>query len=104
MAAEIPASNMHADAPSLARLVHPLANNGRDVNGEIVLDPKVVDSALEERICGDDLVLPYKLSWSAGLMQNTNRHFGPQETAYGHAGFGGSCTIIDPDNNLTRPM
>lgn len=101
MAAEIPASNMHADAPSLAMLVHPIANKGRDINGETVLDPKVINDALKERIRGDDLVLPFNLSWSSGLMRNTNRHFGPQEAAFGHAGFGGSCIVVDPENNLT---
>ncbi|MEO1242965.1 MAG: serine hydrolase domain-containing protein [Pseudomonadota bacterium] len=101
MAAEIPASNMHADARSLAMMVHPLANNGRAVSGGQSLDPSVIEAALAERIRGDDMVLPFHLSWSAGLMGNINRHFGPSEKAFGHAGFGGSCVIVDPDNNLT---
>jgi CubicO group peptidase (beta-lactamase class C family) len=101
MAAEIPASNMHADARSLAKIVHPLANQGRDVSGEQVLNTDAIDAALAERSRGDDLVLPFHLSWSAGLMRNINRHFGPNENAFGHAGFGGSCVVIDPENNLT---
>jgi len=101
MAAEIPASNMHADAQSLAKIVHPLANRGRDVSGEDVLTAAAIDAALEERIRGEDLVLPFELSWSAGLMRNINRSFGPNERAYGHAGSGGSCVLIDPENNLT---
>lgn len=101
MAAEIPASNMHADARSLAMMVHPFANNGRAVSGDQRLSQPVIEAALVERIRGDDLVLPFHLSWSAGLMRNINRHFGPNEKAFGHAGFGGSCVIVDPDNNLT---
>ncbi len=100
MAAEIPASNMHADAPSLARIVHPFVNGGK-WEGDPFVDPDVIDQALKERIRGDDLVLPFHLSWSAGLMRNINRHFGPNESAYGHAGFGGSCVVVDPRNNLT---
>lgn len=101
MAAELPASNMHADALSLAKIVHPLASEGRDVSGAIALGGGAIESALQERRRGDDLVLPFHLSWSAGLMRNINRHFGPNDSAYGHAGFGGSCVVIDPQNNLT---
>lgn len=101
MAAEIPASNMHADARSLAIMVHPLANNGRAVSGDQHISPPVIKAALAERIRGDDMVLPFHLSWSAGLMRNINRHFGPNEMAFGHAGFGGSCVVVDPDKNLT---
>lgn len=100
MAAELPASNMHADARSLARFIHPFANGGK-WNGDPIIDQSAIDAALAERIRGDDLVLPFHLSWSAGLMRNINRHFGPNEEAFGHAGFGGSCVIVDPQNNLT---
>lgn len=101
MAAELPASNMHADAASLAKVTHPMANKGADISGETVLSQEAIDAALKERIRGDDLVLPFHLSWAAGLMRNINRHFGPNENAYGHAGFGGSCVVVDPENNLT---
>ncbi len=101
MAAEIPASNMHANASSLARLLSPLANDGVWPGDDRFIDPGVVKGALAERIRGDDLVLPFHLSWSAGLMGNINRHFGPNEKAFGHAGFGGSCVVIDPQNRLT---
>ncbi len=100
MAAEIPASNMHADARSLARIVHPFANGGQ-LDGAQYLTSQAIEGALAERICGDDLVLPFHLSWTAGLMRNINRHFGPNEAAYGHAGFGGSCVLIDPQNRMT---
>lgn len=100
MAAELPASNMHADARSLAAFLHPFVNGGvRD--GAHFVTQAAIDAALKERRRGDDLVLPFPLSWSAGLMRNTNRHFGPNEAAFGHAGFGGSCVVIDPENRLT---
>lgn len=101
MAAELPASNMHADARSLARMDHPFANKGNGTDGDPCLSEDAIDAALAERSRGDDLVLPFHLSWSAGLMRNINRHFGPNENAFGHAGFGGSCVVIDPENNLT---
>ena len=101
MRAEIPASNVHADARSLARLMSPFVNGGNWADGGPFIEPRVVDQALAERIRGDDLVLPFHLSWSAGLMRNINRHFGPNENAFGHAGFGGSCVVIDPENRMT---
>ncbi|HPE30156.1 MAG TPA: serine hydrolase domain-containing protein, partial [Parvularculaceae bacterium] len=101
MAAEIPASNMHANARALAGIVQPLANRGRTIGGETILSAAAIDGALAERIRGDDLVLPFHLAWCAGLMRNINKHFGPSETAYGHAGFGGSCVVVDPAHRLT---
>ena len=96
MAAEIPASNMHATARALAEIVHPLANDGVNARGERAIDAGALTAALTPRITGEDLVLPFHLTWTAGLMVNTNGHFGPRETAFGHAGFGGSCVMIDP--------
>ena len=101
MAAEIPASNMHANALSLARLLSPLANNGVGPDGNQLIEPSALENAFRGRIRGDDLVLPFDLSWAAGLMRNINHHFGPNEKALGHAGFGGSCIVIDPENRLT---
>ena len=100
MAAEFPASNMHADARSLAMIMHPFVNGGM-WGGDPLLTEDAIEGALAERIVGDDLVLPFHLSWSAGLMKNINGHFGPNESAYGHAGFGGSCVVVDPQNRLT---
>lgn len=101
MAAEIPASNIHADARSLAAIVYPLASGGVDIAGDRYVATDVVAEALRERLRGDDLVLPFELSWAAGLMRNINGHFGPSASALGHAGFGGSCVIIDPEKKLS---
>jgi len=95
-AAEIPASNMHATAAALAAIAHPLANGGAGDDGERAVDAATITAALETRISGEDLVLPFHLTWSAGLMVNTNGHFGPSASAFGHAGFGGSAVMIDP--------
>ncbi len=101
MAAEIPASNMHATARALADIIHPLANGGVDTRGARTIDSKVVADALKMRISGDDLVLPFHLVWSAGLMINTNGHFGPSLSAFGHPGFGGAAAMIDPAKKVS---
>jgi CubicO group peptidase (beta-lactamase class C family) len=101
MAAEIPASNMHATARGLAALVHPLANAGVDIDGRQAIAPEALAAALRVRIEGEDLVLPFTIAWSAGLMANTNGFFGPSRAAFGHAGFGGSAVVIDPSRRLS---
>lgn len=100
MAAQLPASNMHADARALAEIVQPFANDGQ-FRGRRLLSADAVAGALKERIRGDDLVLPFHLSWSAGVMRNINGHFGPSPSAYGHAGFGGSAVMFDPPHRLS---
>lgn len=101
LAAEIPASNMHATARGLAEIIHPLANRGVDAGGRRVIAEEALRSALHTRIEGEDLVLPFNVAWSAGLMANTNGHFGPNADAFGHAGFGGSCAMVDPSARVS---
>lgn len=101
MAAELPASNMHASAAALARFMVPFANGGAAGEDGVAIDPDVVADALRLRISGPDLVLPFDLTWAAGLMANCDGCFGPSPTAVGHAGFGGSCVIVDPARRLT---
>jgi CubicO group peptidase (beta-lactamase class C family) len=101
MAAEIPASNIHATAKGLADIVHPLANGGRDTDGRIAINEDALREALRTRIEGDDLVLPFHLRWTAGLMANTNGFFGPSLSAFGSAGFGGSAVMIDPARRMS---
>jgi len=101
LAAEIPASNMHATAAALAATVHPLANGGVGVDGVRRINESTLRASLKIRISGEDLVLPFRLSWTAGLMANTNGHFGPSASAFGHAGFGGSAVMVDPVKKIS---
>ncbi len=101
LAAEIPASNMHGTARALAEIMQPFANKGVDAHGAQIIDPAVVEAALKPRISGDDLVLPFHLTWAAGLMVNTNGHFGPSPSALGQPGFGGSAVMVDPARRLS---
>lgn len=95
MAAELPASNMHGTARALAEIAHPFAHGGR-FRGREVIRPSALKAALAERSHGPDLVLPFELSWAAGIMRNSNGHFGPSSGAFGQAGFGGSSVSVDP--------
>jgi len=98
--AEIPSANGHATAPALARLMGALATDG-DTGGVHILSPQTRDKATRERICGQDLVLPFLMSWGAGFMRNEpNEMFGPGPQSFGHTGWGGSCAFADPQRRV----
>jgi len=100
MAAEIPASNVHATTSGLARMMSVLATGGR-FEGEAMLSKRTIAEATKERISGPDRVLPFDLSWAAGLMRNTNGFYGPNRGTAGHSGFGGSCAFADPETGVS---
>jgi CubicO group peptidase (beta-lactamase class C family) len=98
--AEIPSANGHATAESLAKLMGALANDGWLDGGEI-LSPALIGEMARERIRGQDLVLPFNMSWGAGVMRNeTEKPWGPAMQSFGHSGWGGSCAFADPPTRL----
>lgn len=101
MAAEIPASNMHGNAAALASIMHPVANSGHTLSGEETISTKVLSDLYKEQCFGKDLVLPFTLSWAAGMMRNVNGHFGPNKKALGQSGFGGSVVVMDPEHHIS---
>ncbi len=98
---EIPSANGHATAGALARLMGALARDGT-LDGQAILSPAMVREASRERIEGDDLVLPYHMSWGAGFMRNDGLWiYGNGDTAFGHSGWGGSCAFADPERRVS---
>lgn len=97
---EIPSANLHGTALGLARMMGVVANGGM-LEGRAVLSAGVLAQLTRERIHGPDKVLPYDISWAAGLMRNDGLNvFGPDE-AFGHYGWGGSMTMADPSRRLS---
>ena len=93
---EMPSANLHGTALDLARIMGVPANGGK-LDGRSILSPGVLAEMLRERIHGADKVVPFEVSWAAGLMRNEGLHiFGPNPTAVGHCGWGGSCAFADP--------
>lgn len=98
--AEFPGANGHATALALARLMAALADDGW-LDGDVILAPAVIAEATAERIQGQDLVLPFCMSWAAGFMRNAAlRVWGPGDQTFGHSGWGGSCAFADPERRL----
>lgn len=76
--------------------------NGGVLNGQKLLSLGTLGQLTRERVYGQDRVLPFKLSWAAGLLRNTGiRIYGPNERALGHSGWGGSCAMADPEKRLS---
>jgi CubicO group peptidase (beta-lactamase class C family) len=97
---ELPSANGHATAEALARLMGALADGGRRAGREI-LTPATIAEMARERIRGQDLVLPFVMSWGAGVMRNvTEKPWGPAMQSFGHSGWGGSCAVADPQTRL----
>lgn len=98
--AEIPSANGHATAPALARIMSVPACGG-ELDGASLLLPTTIEAAAQERINGEDLVLPNWMSWGAGFMRNEGRWmYGPGGRTFGHSGWGGSCAFADPERRI----
>ena len=96
----LPSATGQATALALARLMGALANDGW-LDGEDILSPALIAEAARSRIRGQDLVLPFEMSWGAGFMRNEAVHpWGPSDAAFGHSGWGGSCAFADPERKL----
>jgi len=99
--AQIPSANGHATAPALARLMAILACDGV-INGRSFLPSGLAEEAARERITGQDLVLPYEVSWGAGFIRNLGLGiYGPGALSFGHSGWGGSCAFADPERGIS---
>ena len=97
---EIPSANLHGTALGLAKLLGVVANEGR-LDSRSILSGQTLEQLTRERIHGQDKVLPYVISWAAGLMRNDGLNvFGPNE-AWGHYGWGGSMAMADPSQRLS---
>lgn len=97
--AEMAGSNCHATAKGLATLMQ-IA-----VSGYCRETPVLSEDCLAEfrkpRISGHDLVLPFELTFAAGVMHNApNMFYGTTPSTVGHSGWGGSCVFADPVTGL----
>jgi CubicO group peptidase (beta-lactamase class C family) len=98
--AEIPAGNGHGDARSLARLYGALACGGA-LDGVHVLSPASILRARSEQAFGRDEVLGFPMRFGLGFMlRHDLMPLGPNASAFGHAGAGGSIAYADPEARI----
>lgn len=100
-AIELPGSNGVGTAEALARAMAVVACGGTVGRAEI-LSAEGVAELVRPRVSGPDKVLPFDLTWAAGLMRNTGQ-FGAQAgpNTVGHFGWGGSMAMADPERRLS---
>jgi CubicO group peptidase (beta-lactamase class C family) len=95
--AQMPSSNGHSDARSLARMYAACIG---DVDGVRLLSDEAVARATEVQSSGKDCVIGQPLTFGLGfaLPPTLGPSAGP--TAFGHSGAGGSIAFCDPDRGV----
>ena len=98
---EVLSANTYATAESLARLASVWACDGL-VGEHRLLSPGMVEKMCSPRTWGRDLVLPFDLSWGAGILRNDPVGvYGPSQQTVGHSGWGGACLFADPESGVS---
>jgi CubicO group peptidase (beta-lactamase class C family) len=96
-AAELPSSNGHGDARSLARMYAACIG---EVDGVRLLSDETVASATEVLSSGTDCVIGQVLTIGLGFMLPPTLPADAGPRAFGHLGAGGSAAFADPDRGL----
>jgi CubicO group peptidase (beta-lactamase class C family) len=95
-AAEMPSTNTHASARGVARVYQVLAAGGA-VDGVRIVDEAALAESTTEQVSGQDLVLGRPSRFGLGFqLTQPERPLGPDPTAFGHFGAGGSLGFCDP--------
>lgn len=97
--AEIPSANGHGTAVAVARLYEAFADHGR-MGGEQVFSSETIDALTQARFDGEDLVLPFAVTWAAGIEIDRRGDYGPNPHAFAHSGMGGAAAYADPDRGF----
>ncbi|MGH0035524.1 MAG: serine hydrolase domain-containing protein [Myxococcota bacterium] len=99
--AELPSSNAHGNARSIALAMAPLANQGR-AGGRALLSPSTLERAFEVQADGVDRITghPFRLGMGFGL-NGPGTPLGVNERTLWWAGWGGSMCVVDVENHLT---
>jgi CubicO group peptidase (beta-lactamase class C family) len=95
--AQLPSSNGHADARSLARLYAACVT---PVDGVRLLDDRALDRATEVLSSGKDVVLGQPLTFGLGFSLPPTLPPAAGPRSFGHAGAGGSLGYADRDSGL----
>ena len=98
-AAELPAMNLHATARGIAAVFGALANGGA-LDGVTLMKPTSIARLSEVQSRRKDQLLGFDVHWANGVARNTTGVFGPNASAFGHTGWGGSFGYADPDNGV----
>ncbi len=99
MAAGNGAAGGSANARGIARVYGALARGG-ELDGVRILSSESIDRMIAQRRASKDKVLGVWVRWAAGFILSANGLYGPNDTSFGHSGWGGSFGFADPENKL----
>ncbi len=100
-AADNASANGFATAESLARLYGALATDGT-LDSVALLSERVLEHAITPQTAqAADLVMGMDCQWSCGFLVNTLGIYGPNPSAFGHSGWGGSFAFADRDRGIS---
>ena len=96
--AEIPSANGQGCASAIAKLYSLVVTDDHSLK---IINDKSIETMTAERITNRDLVLDVVTRWGSGFIINMHKViYGPEETSFGHSGWGGSCGFGDPINRI----
>ncbi|MDO8290142.1 MAG: serine hydrolase domain-containing protein [Parvibaculum sp.] len=99
--AEIPSTNGHGTARSVARLYAALARGGT-LEGIEIIGTRMLTEAITEQSAGMDMILERDTRFGLGFqLPRPERPLGPNAGAFGHFGAGGSLGFCDPDTGIS---
>jgi CubicO group peptidase (beta-lactamase class C family) len=99
--AEFPSSNAHGNARSVALAMAPFANGGL-ARGITFLSPATIERAFEQQADGIDRTTGHHFRLGMGFGLNSPKTpLGTNDRTLWWAGWGGSMTVIDVQNEMT---
>lgn len=94
----IPATNMFANAHSLAKLYAALLPSA---HGERLCSAEAIALVTRQRVRGPDAVNTAEMAYALGFqLPSAFTPFSPNPAAFGHCGLGGSVAFADPERGL----
>lgn len=98
--AEVPSTNGHSNARGIARVYAALADGGA-IDGIRILSADAIAAATEKQVNGHDLINNRPSRFGIGFqLTQPERPLGPNPTAFGHFGAGGSLGFCDPEARI----
>lgn len=95
-AAELPSTNAHGNARSVARIYAALARGG-EIDSVRIIGDEVLKEFTTEHSAGTDLVTQHPARFGLGFqLTQPERPLGPNKHSFGHFGAGGSLGFCDP--------
>lgn len=98
--AEIAAANGQGNARGIAT-VYAMMSMGGELNGQRIMRETSIREAIKLEVDNEkDLVVGRSMRRGRGFMLNTEGAYGPNPSAFGHAGAGGSTGYADMENQV----